>query len=73
MFSLLNLLWLALAGILALYWWQSGLYKGRARDLATAHCERTPFKSTRNATHKQNFHALNATKSCRQPVSGHVP
>lgn len=38
MFSLVNLLWLVLAGLLALYWWQSGLYKGRARDLATAHC-----------------------------------
>lgn len=39
MFSLVNLLWLALAGVLAIYWWQSGLYKGRARDLATAHCQ----------------------------------
>ncbi len=39
MFSLVNLLWLVLAGVLALYWWQSGLYKGRARDLATAHCQ----------------------------------
>lgn len=39
MFSLFNLLWLVLAGILAFYWWQSGLYKGRARDLATAHCQ----------------------------------
>ena len=38
MFSLVNLLWLVLAGILAIYWWQSGQFKGRARDLATAHC-----------------------------------
>ena len=39
MFSLTNLLLLVLAGMLVLYWWQSGLFKGRARDLATAHCE----------------------------------
>ena len=39
MFSLTNLLWLVLVGLLALYWWQSGLYKGRARDLATMHCQ----------------------------------
>jgi hypothetical protein len=39
MFSLVNLLWLLLAGLLALYWWQSGQFKGRARDLATAHCQ----------------------------------
>lgn len=39
MFSLINLLWLVLAGLLALYWWQSGLFKGRARDLATMHCQ----------------------------------
>ena len=39
MFSLTNLLWLVLAGVLALYWWQSGLFKGRARDLATMHCQ----------------------------------
>lgn len=39
MFSLTNLLWLALAAMLALYWWQSGQFKGRARDLATAHCQ----------------------------------
>lgn len=38
MFSLANLIWLLLAGILVLYWWQSGQFKGRARDLATAHC-----------------------------------
>ncbi len=39
MFSLDNLLWLVLAAMLAIYWWQSGLYKGRARELATAHCQ----------------------------------
>ena len=39
MFSLTNLLLLVLAGGLALYWWQNGVYKGRARDLATAHCQ----------------------------------
>jgi len=38
MFSLINLTGLALLAMLALYWWQSGLFKGRARDLATAHC-----------------------------------
>ncbi|MDH3219743.1 MAG: DUF3301 domain-containing protein [Gammaproteobacteria bacterium] len=38
MFGLDKLLWLVLAAMLALYWWQSGLYKGRARDLATTHC-----------------------------------
>ena len=35
----LNLLpWLALLALVALYWWQSGVYKGRARELAQAHC-----------------------------------
>lgn len=38
MFSLANLFWLILAGLFALYWWQSGVYKGRARQLATSHC-----------------------------------
>lgn len=38
MFSLANLLVLILAGVLAVYWWQSGLFKGRARELAIAHC-----------------------------------
>ena len=38
MFSLENLLWLVLAGMLGLYWWQSGLFKGRARQLANTHC-----------------------------------
>ncbi|MCP4387930.1 MAG: DUF3301 domain-containing protein [Gammaproteobacteria bacterium] len=39
MFSLDNLFWLSLAAMLTLYWWQSGLFKGRARDLAIAHCQ----------------------------------
>lgn len=39
MFSLTNLVLLVLAGLLALYWWQSGQYKGRARELATTHCQ----------------------------------
>jgi len=38
MFSLVNLLLLILVGATAVYWWQSGLFKGRARELATAHC-----------------------------------
>ena len=38
MFSLLNLLVLVIAGLGALYWWQSGLFKGKARQLATEHC-----------------------------------
>ncbi len=38
MFSLTNLLLLILAGVTAVYWWQSGLFKGRARELAAAHC-----------------------------------
>jgi len=38
MFSLVNLLCLVLAGLAALYWWQSGLFKGRARQLAMEHC-----------------------------------
>ncbi len=38
MFSLVNLLGLVLVGLGALYWWQSGLFKGRARQLATEHC-----------------------------------
>ena len=39
MFSLINLLLLVLAGVIAVYWWQSGLFKGRARELAAAHCQ----------------------------------
>jgi hypothetical protein len=38
MFSLTKLLLLILAGVIAVYWWQSGLFKGRARELAAAHC-----------------------------------
>jgi hypothetical protein len=38
MFSLVNLLCLVLVGLVALYWWQSGLFKGRARQLAMEHC-----------------------------------
>jgi hypothetical protein len=38
MFSLLNLIWLILIGLVALYWWQSGVYKDRARELAQTHC-----------------------------------
>ena len=34
MFSLINLMLLILAGVIAVYWWQSGLFKGRARELA---------------------------------------
>jgi hypothetical protein len=37
MFSLAKLLLLILAGVIAVYWWQSGLFKGRARE-AAAHC-----------------------------------
>ena len=39
MFSLTNLLLLILIGAVAIYWWQSGLFKGRARALATTHCQ----------------------------------
>jgi hypothetical protein len=38
MFSLTKLLLLILAGVTAVYWWQSGMFKGRARELAIAHC-----------------------------------
>jgi hypothetical protein len=38
MFSLTKLLLLILAGMIAVYWWQSGLFKGRARELAADHC-----------------------------------
>jgi len=38
MFSLTKLLLLILVGVIAVYWWQSGLFKGRARELAAAHC-----------------------------------
>lgn len=35
----LSLLMLALAVIIAIYWWRSGVFKGRARDLASDHCQ----------------------------------
>ena len=38
MFSLLKLLVLVLLGAVAVYWWQSGYYKGRALDFAREHC-----------------------------------
>ena len=39
MFDSTTLLLLLLAGLFGGYWWQSGVYKGRARELATAHCQ----------------------------------
>lgn len=39
MFTLTNLLWLLVAGTILVYWWHSGSYKGRARNLAVAHCQ----------------------------------
>ena len=38
MFSLGNLLWLLVIGIVLVYCWHSGKFKGRARELAIAHC-----------------------------------
>ena len=38
MYDLANLIWIALAGVCALYLLRSGHFKGRARQLATAHC-----------------------------------
>lgn len=38
MFNLVNLILLVIVGLGALYWWQSGLFKGKARRLATEHC-----------------------------------
>jgi len=40
MFSLVKLLLLILVGGIAVYWWQSGYFKGRARDFASEHCRR---------------------------------
>lgn len=40
MFGLVKLLLLLLLGLVAVYWWQSGFYKGRARDFASLHCRR---------------------------------
>lgn len=39
MFDHVVLLLLLLAALAGAYWWQSGVYKGRARELATAHCQ----------------------------------
>ena len=38
MFGLLELLLFTLLALLAVYWWQSGVYKGRAREYADSHC-----------------------------------
>lgn len=38
MFGLLELLLFALLALGAVYWWQSGVYKGRAREFADSHC-----------------------------------
>ena len=38
MFDFGILLLLILAALVGAYWWQSGLDKGRARELAVAHC-----------------------------------
>ncbi len=32
------MLYFVLAALILYYWWESGVYKGRARQLATAHC-----------------------------------
>ena len=39
MYDLADLIWLALAGVCALYLLRTGYFKGRARDLAIAHCQ----------------------------------
>lgn len=39
MFSLAQLLVLILVGVIAVYWWQSGIFKGRARAFAIEHCQ----------------------------------
>ena len=39
MFSLVDLFWFTLLGMTALYLWRSGQFKGRARNLAIAHCK----------------------------------
>jgi len=38
-FSLANLFWLVLLGTAGLYFWRSGQFKGRARNLALNHCK----------------------------------
>lgn len=35
-----NLLWVLIGAIVLLYWWHSGDYKGRARELASQYCAR---------------------------------
>jgi len=40
MIGLVKLALLMLLGLAAAYWWQSGFYKGRAHELASAHCRR---------------------------------
>lgn len=37
--NLSNLLWLVPVGMVFHYWWQSGIFKGRAREIASKHCE----------------------------------
>jgi hypothetical protein len=37
--DLSNLLWLVPVGLLFRYWWQSGVFKGRAREMASRHCQ----------------------------------
>jgi hypothetical protein len=39
MFTLDNLILLLVVGVLFVYWWNSGRYKGRARSLAIDHCQ----------------------------------
>ncbi len=38
MFDFGTLILLILAALVGAYWWQSGVYKGRAREFAVAHC-----------------------------------
>ena len=37
--DLIHLLWLLPVGFFFHYWWQSGHFKGRARNIASAHCK----------------------------------
>ena len=39
MFTQDKLIWLLIAGILFVYWWNSGRFKDRARSLAFNHCQ----------------------------------
>ena len=39
MFTLENLIWLLIAGILLVYFWHSGRFTGRARELAIDYCQ----------------------------------